>query len=94
MTRQVHDCFLLVLSGWQYRTLTRVGVLLYLLIGWLLLPPGPGLFVFGFTAGVAFAFGATADAARLVKQIPGDSAKSQKLNHSFGGGNLFGVQRY
>ena len=34
--------------------------------------------VFEFTAGVAFAFGAKADANRLVKQIPGDSAKSQK----------------
>jgi len=35
--------------------------------------PGPALFVFG----------ATADASRLVKQIPGDSAKSQKqITHS------------
>ena len=38
----------------------------------------PALFVFGLTAGVAFVFGATADVSRLVKQIPGDSAKSQK----------------
>ena len=34
--------------------------------------------VFEFTAGVDFAFGAKADATRLVKQIPGDSAKFQK----------------
>ena len=45
---------------------------------WQQRPPGPALFVFGFTAGVVFDFGATADVSRLVKQIPGDSAKSQK----------------
>ena len=33
------------------------------------------MFVFGFTAGVAFAFGATAYAYRLVKQIPGDTTQ-------------------
>ena len=36
------------------------------------------MLVLGFTAGVVFVFGATADVSRLVKQIPGDSAKSQK----------------
>lgn len=36
------------------------------------------MFIFGFTASMAFALGATADASQLVKQIPGDSAKSQK----------------
>ena len=33
------------------------------------------MFVFGFTAGVAFAFGATAYAYRLVKQIPGNTTQ-------------------
>ena len=33
------------------------------------------MFVFGFTAGVAFAFGATAYAYRLVKQIPGNTTE-------------------
>ena len=33
------------------------------------------MFVFGFTTGVAFAFGATAYAYRLVKQIPGDTTQ-------------------
>jgi len=46
------------------------------------------LFVFGFTAGVAFVFGATADASRLVKQIPVDSGKSQK-QITLSGGEIF-----
>ena len=33
------------------------------------------MFVFGFTAGVAFAFGATAYAYRLIQQIPADTIK-------------------
>ena len=33
------------------------------------------MFVFGFTAGVAFAFGATASAYRLIQQIPGDTTQ-------------------
>ena len=33
------------------------------------------MFVFGFTAGVAFAFGATAYAYRLIQQIPGDTTQ-------------------
>ena len=33
------------------------------------------MFVFGFTASVAFAFGATAYAYRLVKQIPGNTTE-------------------
>ena len=45
---------------------------------WQQRPAGQALFVFGFTASVVFAFGATADASQLVKQIRGDSAKSQK----------------
>ena len=39
---------------------------------------------------MAFAFGATADASRLVKQIPGDSAKSQK-EITLSGGKSSGV---
>ena len=37
------------------------------------------MFGFAFTAGAAFVFGATAAVSRLIKQIPADSAKSQKL---------------
>ena len=33
------------------------------------------MFVFGFTAGVAFAFGATAYAYRLIQQIPADTTQ-------------------
>ena len=33
------------------------------------------MFIFGFTAGVAFAFGATAYAYRLIQQIPGDTTQ-------------------
>ena len=33
------------------------------------------MFVFGFTTGVAFAFGATAYAYRLIQQIPGDTTQ-------------------
>ena len=33
------------------------------------------MFIFGFTAGVAFAFGATAYAYRLVKQIPANTTQ-------------------
>ena len=33
------------------------------------------MFVFGFTTGVAFAFGATAYAYRLIQQIPGASTQ-------------------
>ena len=34
------------------------------------------MFLFGFTAGVAFAFGATAYAYRLIQQIPGNTTES------------------
>ena len=33
------------------------------------------MFIFGFTAGVAFAFGATAYAYKLIQQIPGDTTQ-------------------
>ena len=33
------------------------------------------MFVFGFTAGVAFAFGSAAYAYRLIKQIPGNTTE-------------------
>ena len=33
------------------------------------------MFIFGFTAGVAFAFSATAYAYRLIQQIPGDTTQ-------------------
>ena len=33
------------------------------------------MFIFGFTAGVAFAFGATPYAYRLIQQIPGDTTQ-------------------
>ena len=33
------------------------------------------MFIFGFIAGVAFAFGATAYAYRLIQQIPGDTTQ-------------------
>ena len=46
------------------------------------------MIVFGFNAGVGFVFGATADASRLVKQIPVDSGKSQK-QITLSGGEMF-----
>ena len=61
--------------------------------GWQQRPAGQALFVFGFTAGVVFAFGATADASQLVKQIRGDSAKSQK-QITLSGGDLLGFERH